>query len=143
MVQPHDSPFWRGLMKVKEDFFKCGSFIVNNGKSTRFWEDTWLGNRPLAAQYPSLYNIVRNKNSTVATTLASAPLNIGFRHSLTGGRWNRWIHLVQRLMDFQLNANNDVFKWNLVESGRFSVRSMYVDMLNDNTTFLKKKIYGR
>jgi hypothetical protein len=20
-VQPHDSPFWRGLMKVKEDFF--------------------------------------------------------------------------------------------------------------------------
>jgi hypothetical protein len=88
-----------------------------------------------------LYNIMRNKNSTVATTLASAPLNIGFRRSLTGGRWNRWIHLVQRLMDFQLNANNNVFKWNLVESGRFSVRSMYVDMLNDNTAFLKKYIW--
>jgi hypothetical protein len=78
LVQPHDSPFWRGLMKVKDEFFKCGSFIVNNGMSTRFWEDTWLGNKPLADQYPSLYSIVRNKNVTVATTLVTMPLNIGF-----------------------------------------------------------------
>jgi hypothetical protein len=109
--------------------------------STRFWEDTWLGNRPLADQYLSLYNIMRNKNVTVATTLATTPLNIGFRWSLTGGRWDRWIHLVQRLMTIQLNSNNDVFKWNLVESGRFLVKSMYLDMLNDNTIFLKKFIW--
>jgi hypothetical protein len=83
-VQPHDSLFWRGLMKVKVDFFKCGSFVVNNGASTRFWEGTWLGNKPLAGQYPSLYYIVRNKNVTVASTLVSAPLNIG----------NRGLHLV-------------------------------------------------
>jgi hypothetical protein len=66
-------------------FFKQGSFVVNNGMIMRFWGDTWLGNRPLADQYPSLYNIVRNKNVTVATTLATTPLNIGFRRSLTGG----------------------------------------------------------
>jgi hypothetical protein len=30
-VQPHDSPFSHGLMKVKEEFFKRGSFVVNNG----------------------------------------------------------------------------------------------------------------
>jgi hypothetical protein len=47
--------------------------------------------------------------------------------------------LVQRLMPIQLNSNNDVFKWNLVEFGRFSVKSMYLDMLNDNTVFLRKK----
>jgi hypothetical protein len=140
-VQPHDSPFWRGLMKVKEEFFKRGSFVVNNGMSARFWEDTWLGNRPLADQYPSLYNIVRNKNVTVATTLATTPVNIGFRRSLTGVRWDRWIHLVQRLMSIQLNSNNDVFKWNLVESGRFLVKSMYLDMLNDNIVFLRKYIW--
>jgi hypothetical protein len=35
-VQPHDSPFWRGLMKVKDDFFKRESFIVNNSMITRF-----------------------------------------------------------------------------------------------------------
>jgi hypothetical protein len=127
-VQPHDSPFCRGLMKVKGESFKRGSFVVNNGTDTRFWEGTWLGNRPLAAQYPSLYNIVRNKSVTVASTLASTPLNIGHMRCLTGGILNRWLHLVQRSMDIQLNSNNDVFKWNQVESGRFLVRSMYLEI---------------
>jgi hypothetical protein len=79
---PHSG---RGLMKVKEEFFKRGSFVVNDGMSARFWEDTWLSNKHLADQYPSLYSIVRNKNVTISTTLATTPLNIGFRRSLTGG----------------------------------------------------------
>ena len=29
--KPTDSPFWRGLMKVKNDFFSRGSFVVGNG----------------------------------------------------------------------------------------------------------------
>jgi hypothetical protein len=75
-------------VKVKEEFLKHGSFVVNNGMSAWFWKDTWLGNRPLADQYPSLYNNVRNKNVTVATNLITTPLNIGFRRSLTRGRWD-------------------------------------------------------
>jgi hypothetical protein len=43
-------------------------------------------------------------------------------------------------MSIQLNSNNDVFKWNLVESDRFSVKSMYLDMLNDNIVFLRKYV---
>ena len=42
-----NSPFWKGLMRVKEEFFTRGSFNVENGLNTRFWEDTWLGNTPL------------------------------------------------------------------------------------------------
>jgi hypothetical protein len=70
-------------MKVKDEFFKRGSFVVNSGESASFWEDIWLGNRPLADQYPSLYSIVRNKNVTVTATMTTTPLNIGFRRSLT------------------------------------------------------------
>jgi hypothetical protein len=44
-------------------------------------------------------------------------------------------------MSIRLNSNNDVFKWNLVESGRFLVKSMYLDMLNDNIVFLRKYIW--
>jgi hypothetical protein len=72
-------------MRVKEDFFARGSFVLGNGSGIRFWEDTWLGDRSLAAQYPSLYNVVRQKNQTVASALASVPLNIEFRRSLIGG----------------------------------------------------------
>ena len=57
-AQPTDSPFWKGFMRVKEDFFSRGSFRVGNGETTRFWEDTWLGKTPLKYQYPLLYNIV-------------------------------------------------------------------------------------
>jgi hypothetical protein len=45
-VKPLDSPFSRGLMKVKEDFLSRGSFTVGNGEGTRFWEDVWLGKNP-------------------------------------------------------------------------------------------------
>jgi arsenate reductase-like glutaredoxin family protein len=38
-----DSQFWKGLMEVKEEFFKRGCFVVGNGTSVRFWEDRWLG----------------------------------------------------------------------------------------------------
>ena len=56
LVQVHwknrDSHFWANLMKVKNDFLKFGTFTIKNGSQVRFWEDIWLGNRPLRQQYP-------------------------------------------------------------------------------------------
>jgi hypothetical protein len=72
-------------MRVKEEFLVRGSFILGDGASIKFWEDTWLGDRPLVSQYPSLYNIVRHKDQTVAHSFASVPINIEFRRSLVGG----------------------------------------------------------
>jgi hypothetical protein len=48
-------------MKVKEAFFSRGNFKIGDGLSTKFWEDTWLGNKPLATKYPELYIIVNRK----------------------------------------------------------------------------------
>uniref|UniRef100_A0A453KGF6 Reverse transcriptase zinc-binding domain-containing protein n=1 Tax=Aegilops tauschii subsp. strangulata TaxID=200361 RepID=A0A453KGF6_AEGTS len=87
-ARPTDSPFWKGLMKTKVTFFHHVKFLIGNGTSTRFWEDTWLGETPLALQYPSLYNIVQRKEDYVTTVLNSVPLNIQFRRSLVGERWN-------------------------------------------------------
>ena len=38
--KPTDSPFWKGLMKVKVAFFNRTKFVLGGGESTRFWEDT-------------------------------------------------------------------------------------------------------
>jgi hypothetical protein len=35
-AKPTDSPFWKGLMKVKKEFFARGNFKVRNGENTRF-----------------------------------------------------------------------------------------------------------
>jgi hypothetical protein len=47
-AKPTDSPFWKDLMRVKQDFFNRGYFRVGNGLTVRFWEDVWLGDLPLA-----------------------------------------------------------------------------------------------
>ena len=106
-MQPTDSPFWKGLMRVKSAFFNRTKFIVGAGNDTRFWEDTWLGETLLALQYPSLFNIVQRREAYVATVLQSNPLNIQFRRTLAGNRWEVWLHLVRRLMDVQLSQRPD------------------------------------
>jgi hypothetical protein len=94
-AKPTDSPFWKELMNVKDEFLQRGSFVVGNGLSTRFWEDTWLREKPFAEEYPSLYNISYHKNITVAHVCGAGQLNIGFRRTLNGNKWDRWIHLLQ------------------------------------------------
>lgn len=81
--------------------------LIGNGQNTRFWEDTWLGDKPLSDQYPTLYNIVHHKHVTIANVMNSTPLNIGFRRTLLGNKWQRWLHLVSLLVE--LNEEEDVF----------------------------------
>jgi hypothetical protein len=140
-VNPNDSPFWKGLMSVKNDFFQRGLFVIGDGRKTRFWEDTWLGTCPLADQFPSLYNVARNMNATVADVMGSVPLNISFRRLLSHEKWTAWVNLLQRLMEVQLSEEPDKFVWRLTENGKFSVKSFYVDLMNDHTVFLKKYIW--
>jgi hypothetical protein len=61
-----DSHFWSCLMKVKPDFLRFGTFLVNDGSQVRFWDDSWLDGSPLKDQYHSLYNITRPKSITIA-----------------------------------------------------------------------------
>uniref|UniRef100_A0A453G7T8 Uncharacterized protein n=1 Tax=Aegilops tauschii subsp. strangulata TaxID=200361 RepID=A0A453G7T8_AEGTS len=78
----------------------------------------------------SLYNIVQRKEDYVGTVLQSVPLNIQFRRSLVGERWNSWIHLVGRLMDVQLSDQPDSLQWKLARNGVFTVKSFYLDLIN-------------
>jgi hypothetical protein len=140
-VKPLDSPFWKGLMKVKEEFFKRGTFKVGDGTSIRFWEDVWLGDTPLSQQYESLYNIVNGKQVAVADVLGANSLNISFRRTLTPNKWVQWLELVERLMNIQLSNEKDTFVWRLTTSGGFTVKSMYLDLLDDQTKYLRKYIW--
>ena len=129
-VRLNDSPFWKRLIRVKEVLFHKVKFIVGDGTTTRFWEDTWLGNTPLALQYPSLYHIAQRKENYVATVLQTVPLNIQFRRSLVGELWDSWLHLVRRLMDVQLSDQGDTLNGKVTGNGVFSIKSMYLDLIN-------------
>jgi hypothetical protein len=70
------------------------------------------------------------------------PLNISFRRTFNEHKWNLWINLCQRLIDVQLNNEQDKFIWKLNESGIFSVKSTYCDLMNGHTRFLRKYLWN-
>uniref|UniRef100_A0A453LNM9 Uncharacterized protein n=1 Tax=Aegilops tauschii subsp. strangulata TaxID=200361 RepID=A0A453LNM9_AEGTS len=55
---------------------------------------------------------------------------IQFRRPLVGERWNAWLHLVRMLMDVQLSDQTDTISWKLTTNGMFSVKSMYLDLID-------------
>jgi len=136
-----DSHFWASLMKVTRDFLRFGTFVIKDGSQVRFWEDTWLENSPLRDQYPQLYNIVRKKQDTVADVLSTQIPNLSWRRDLIGNKLVMWNNLVSRLSTIVLSQEKDEFKWNLDQTGVFSVKSHYLGLINQNTPNLNKRIW--
>lgn len=96
-------------MRVRSVFFSRDCFKFGDGCTTRFLEDTWLGDTPLAVHYPTLYNIVQRKEVFVRSVLGASPLNIQFRRALIGDKWIAWLNLVRRLMAINLTNEPDSF----------------------------------
>ena len=140
-AKPNDSHFWRGLMKIKEEVLACGSFEIKDGKQTRFWEDTWVGQRPFKEQYPSIYNIARQPSASVASVLSSDSLNISFRRALVDEKLQEWLDLVAKITNINLVEGSDHFRWNLHKYGVFTVRSMYLHKINQHAPFRHKLIW--
>jgi hypothetical protein len=118
-------------MNAKPDFLRYGPFQIKNGKQIHFWEDKWLGNYSFQHQYPTLYNIVRRKSDTIAKVLIAAPLSISFRRYLSGNNLILWNNLIGRIALVQLVDTEDVFQWDLYQSGQFSIHSMYLALINN------------
>lgn len=73
--------------------------------------------------------------------MSSVPLNIGFRRTLIGDKWTSWLHLVHRLMMVRLSADPDSFTWKLINTGVFSVKSMYRDLMDGHIVFPRKYLW--
>jgi hypothetical protein len=44
-------------------------------------------------------------------------------------------------MHTELNSNQDLFVWDLTNYGKFKVKYMHLDMMNDHTKYFKKFIW--
>ena len=108
--KPGSSHFWSGLMKIKDQFFRFGSFQVKNGRQVRFWKDIWVGNATLQRQFPMLYNVVRRKDELVANVMSTSPLNISFRRPIVGTKLIAWNELLLKISNVQLSVHKDVFQ---------------------------------
>ena len=81
-------------MKIKDEVLAKGSFQIKDGSKTRFWDDVWEGQVSFKDKYQSLYKVVRNPHATVASVMATRPLNLYFRRTLVDIKLVEWQNLV-------------------------------------------------
>ena len=96
--------------------------MVNNGKLTRFWEDTWRGSTPLRIAFPRLFEISDNKTGRVCDFFKNDGWTLNFRRSLSQQELVQWGELIDQLEEVQLNSDQDTVKWELEKSGIYSTK---------------------
>jgi hypothetical protein len=90
-----------------------------------------------------LYNIVRQKADTLAMVMQNSPLEVTFKRDLVGPGLASWNALLQRLEMVQLSQDPMIeIRWNLKESGKFYVDSMYNTMIQSGTPIDNNKKCG-
>jgi hypothetical protein len=136
-----DSHFWAGLMKVKCELLHFGSFTIKNDAQIRFWEDQWLGTSTMKEQYPCLYHIVRHKQAMIAEVFSSSPLNFTWRRDLTGPKLVAWNEMLSQITNVTLTHEPDEFRWNLLRSGQFSMKSHYLALIHSDVPNLNKRLW--
>ena len=70
------SGLWKGIVSIYEEFCSHISFQIGSGDHVFFWLDTWVGDRPLAMQFPDLFRCVRDSQATVKDYMERDDLQI-------------------------------------------------------------------
>lgn len=73
-------------------FVKC---FTGDDSYIYFWEDFWVGEKPLCSSFPHLYHLLNMKLQSVASVLpsldVSSPLSLGFLALLRTGNCQRFL----------------------------------------------------
>ena len=73
--------------------------------------------------------------------MATSPLNVSFRRALVDNKLVEWHNLVAQIAHVELVEGSDTFRWNLTKSGLYSVRSLYLHLIDTQPPFQHKMIW--
>ena len=77
----------------------------------------------------------------MADIFSTSPLNFSWRRDLIGPKLVAWNELLPRLASIDLSNEQDEFRWNLVPSGQFSVKSHYLALIHSDVPNLNKRLW--
>ncbi|KAK1604887.1 hypothetical protein QYE76_028560 [Lolium multiflorum] len=124
LIPKGGSQFWRSIHKIKH-FFKLGArYKVRDGQRTLFWLDKWHGDRALKDKFPRLFDIALAQGCSVQQVCGGST-QMGFRRALDAEGLQDWQQLRDVIENAELSEGQDEISWDLEQSGRFSVSSMY------------------
>ena len=114
--------------------------MVGNGEKIRFWEDLWLGDQPLCAQYSDLYRVIPSRNLTISVVLGSSPpstMNLNFRRNLVDTEIEHFQKLLLSLGSMHLSpSTTDSRGWSLSSTCVFTIKSFFLTLSMPPTPLL-------
>ncbi|GKD52283.1 hypothetical protein Tco_1281259, partial [Tanacetum coccineum] len=115
----------RSINSMHEKGLVPHSFLqrrVNNGASTKFWSETWMGDSPLKIQFPRLFRQALNKDCTIRDRWNNGWVLDWSRPITSGTNANHLNTLFNMLATCSLSDSDDTWTWSL-GSPTFTVKS--------------------
>jgi hypothetical protein len=94
------------LLKVKDLYLAGKKVKIGVGNLARFWEDSWLYERPLADCYPELYSICHDQH-VLAQHCCEKQWQLSFRRWLSEPLQQQWDIIKQKLSNFHFIIEDD------------------------------------
>ncbi|GKA95991.1 DNA helicase [Tanacetum coccineum] len=108
------------------DFLSYCSKRVGDGNSTRFWLESWKGDKPFCVAFPRMFGLELNCEISVAAKMA-APLEETFRRPVRGGmEQHQFSELNSIYGSVSLSSCSDRWVCSLSRDGSFSVKEVRI-----------------
>ncbi|KAM7474964.1 hypothetical protein LguiB_022207 [Lonicera macranthoides] len=127
---------WKSISRVWIDFMQNIKLVVGVGNNIRFWEDIWVGSRPLKDLFPRIFRLSCNQNMLIQMVSSWSPSfywDLSFRRNLNDREFVEFTAMMELIQSVSLNQNYlDKRSWVAHSSGSFSCKSFF-DVLSQSS----------
>jgi hypothetical protein len=114
-------------------------FQTNNGRIVSFWHDIWFGDKPLCQEYPILYELCDERDSSVYQVQQKGWV-VGFRSHLPNILRAQWYELADRLNHVVLSGGQGMAIWKWSPLNKFIVKLVYAQLTKNDASPTFKSI---
>jgi hypothetical protein len=104
------------------------------GKHTLLWKDKWLHDQPLCVAAPVVFEWCEEKNATVHQFLMRNG-QLQFNRWLPLIFFEQWLSIIDKIYNYEFSISNDVIKWKWGGKGKFTTKSVYDHLTQDENGF--------
>ncbi|KAG2687140.1 hypothetical protein I3760_09G038400 [Carya illinoinensis] len=130
---------WKHIRRGWAVFNQHVKLRVGTGSRIKFWRDVWCASRALKDLYPTLFQLARDKEASMAEVMeiegGQFLWNINFSRAAQDWELSIFEDFYSLIYSIRPNSQQeDVLRWSLTDKGIFSVRSFYKTLTQEPTS---------